>query len=405
MKPKRCIAMILAGGQGSRLGLLTKTLAKPAVHFGGKYRIIDFPLSNCVHSGLDTVGVLTQYQPLELNTYIGNGKPWDLDRNNGGVFVLPPYVKKERGEWYKGTANAIFQNAGFIEQFDPEYVLILSGDHVYKMHYGNMIDFHEASGADATIGVIRVPLEEASRFGIMNTDETGRIIEFEEKPKAPKNDLASMGIYVFTWQKLKKYLLEDEQDEQSSNDFGKDIIPRMLAGGEKLMAHRFDGYWKDVGTIASLWEANMDLVSCLPKFNLYDREWRIFSRNPALPPHYVAATAHVQNVCITEGCVVRGTVERSVLFEGVEVEEGARVSDSILMPYTKVAKNAVVERSIVDASTVIGEASHIGSEQSNCGDFRSDYCTDGITLIGSNLFIGAGVSVARGSMVDRNLMV
>lgn len=405
MKMKKCIAMILAGGQGSRLGILTKVIAKPAVHFGGKYRIIDFPLSNCVHSGIDTIGVLTQYQPLELNTYIGNGKPWDLDRNNGGVFVLPPYVRKERGEWYKGTANAIYQNIAFIEQFDPEYVLILSGDHVYKMHYGEMIDYHERKGADATIGVIKVPLEEAGRFGIMNTGENNRVVEFEEKPAHPKSDLASMGIYVFNWQKLKRYLLEDEQDDGSSNDFGKDIIPKMIAGGENVYAYQFDGYWKDVGTIYSLWEANMDLVSELPRFNLYDHEWRIFSRNPALPPHYVAPTARVNNVCITEGCTVRGDVQRSVLFEGVEIEEGARVTDSILMPYVKVAKDAVVERSIVDLGATIGEGSHIGSPDSNCGDLSSPLCTDGITLIGSSLFIGAGVHVATGSMVDKNLMV
>lgn len=405
MKMKKCIAMILAGGQGSRLGLLTKVIAKPAVHFGGKYRIIDFPLSNCIHSGIDTVGVLTQYQPLELNTYIGNGKPWDLDRNNGGVFVLPPYVRKERGEWYKGTANAIYQNISFIEQFDPEYVLILSGDHVYKMHYGEMIDFHESQGADATIAVIKVPMEEASRFGIMNTDGNGNIVEFEEKPANPKSDLASMGIYVFNWQKLKKYLLEDEKDEQSSNDFGKDIIPKMLAGGEKLCAHEFKGYWKDVGTIYSLWEASMDLVSALPKFNLYDHEWRIFSRNPALPPHYVAPTAVTKNTIITEGCLVRGSVERSVLFEGVEIEEGATVIDSILMPYVKVSKDAVIERSIVDSNTTIGEGSHIGGSSNNCGDFSSPMCSDNLTLIGSNLFIGAGVNVAANSMVDRNLMV
>ena len=320
MKSRECVAMILAGGQGSRLGILTKDVAKPAVPFGGKYRIIDFPLSNCTHSGITTVGVLTQYQPLDLNTYIGNGQPWDLDRNDGGVYVLLPYVSAEKGEWYKGTANAIYQNIGFISKFDPEYVVILSGDHIYKMDYSKMVKAHKKAKAAATIAVIEVPWDEASRFGIMNTDEDLNITEFEEKPANPKSNLASMGVYVFSWPVLKQYLIDDENDPNSDNDFGKNIIPKMLGDGNKLLAYKFDGYWKDVGTIQSLWEANMNLLSENPGYKIDDEDWKIFSRNPAMPPHYLAPNSRVKNCYITEGCEIEGDVENCVIFEGVTIE-------------------------------------------------------------------------------------
>ena len=293
------IAMLLAGGQGSRLGLLTKVMAKPAVPFGGRYRIIDFPLSNCTNSGIDTVGVLTQYQPLELNSYIGSGQPWDLDLSGGGVFVLPPYVSGSEGRWYSGTANAIYQNMSFIEQYDPEYVLILSGDHIYKMDYSLMLDAHIRKNADITIAVRPVPWKNASSFGIMNADEDGRIFEFEEKPKEPKSNLASMGVYIFTWSMLKKYLTEDNANPESDNDFGKNIIPAMLKDGRRLYAYAFEDYWKDVGTIASLWEAHMDLLKQPPEFNLNDHRWPIYARTPVMPPHYVGPEAKVNNCLIT----------------------------------------------------------------------------------------------------------
>ena len=322
MRKKEWIAMLLAGGQGSRLYSLTKNLAKPAVPFGGKYRIIDFPLSNCVNSGIDTVGVLTQYQPLVLNEYIGSGQPWDLDRQEGGVFVLPPYQKSSGSDWYTGTANAIYQNLPFIERYNPEYVLILSGDHIYKMDYEKMLKFHKEKEADCTIAVLQVPMEEASRFGIMNAQEDGKIYEFEEKPAHPKSNLASMGIYIFTWKKLREYLEQDAKTPGSANDFGKNIIPSMLAANEQMYAYAFDGYWKDVGTIDSLWEANMDLLDPKVPLSLYDPDWKIYARNPALPPHYIAPGAHVQNSMVTEGCVIEGTVDFSVVFAGVTIEEG-----------------------------------------------------------------------------------
>lgn len=344
MKSKECVAMILAGGQGSRLGALTKNVAKPAVPFGGKYRIIDFPLSNCVHSGIDTVGVLTQYQPLELNTYIGNGNPWDLDRSHGGAYVLPPYQSAEAGEWYKGTANAIYQNLPFLDRFNPEHVVILSGDHIYKMHYGEMLKVHKKTDAAATIAVMPVPWEEASRFGIMNVDEEGSIVEFEEKPKEPKSNLASMGIYIFKYDVLKKYLIEDENNPESSNDFGKNIIPAMLANGEKMVSWSFEGYWKDVGTIYSLWEANMDLIDTPPKFEISDRKWSIYSRNMALAPHYVGKGAKIINSTVTEGCSVYGTVDHSVIFGGVSIGEGSEIKDSVIMPGVKIGKNVRIEK-------------------------------------------------------------
>ena len=376
MVSKDCVAMILAGGQGSRLGALTKNVAKPAVPFGGKYRIIDFPLSNCVHSGINTVGVLTQYQPLELNRYIGNGNPWDLDRSHGGVYVLPPYQSAKAGEWYKGTANAIYQNLSFLESFKPENVLILSGDHIYKMHYGEMLKAHKESGAAVTIAVMPVPWEEASRFGIMNVDEEGTITDFEEKPAEPKSNLASMGIYIFTYEVLKKYLEADERDPSSANDFGKNIIPTMLENGEKMVSFRFEGYWKDVGTIHSLWEANMDLVDQPPKFDLNDRSWSIYSRNMALAPHYVGQNAKITNSTVTEGCFIDGEIKHSVIFGGVELGEGSVVSDSVIMPGAKIGKNVVIEKAVIGADAVIGDGAKVGVNSSDDNKYASKLCTN-----------------------------
>lgn len=356
--------MLLAGGQGTRLGVLTQDVAKPAVPFGGKYRIIDFPISNTINSGIDTIGVLTQYQPFELNQYIGNGQPWDLDRLNGGAFVLPPYQKSKSGEWYKGTANAIYQNINFIDRYSPEYVLILSGDHIYKMDYSEMLDAHKKNRADCTIAVLNVSLEEASRFGIMNTDENNAIYEFEEKPKHPKSTKASMGIYIFTWEKLRDYLIRDEENKESSNDFGKNIIPMMLKDGQRLYAYEFSGYWKDVGTISSLWEANMDVL--YPEksgLNLNDRNWKILARNTAEPPHYIGENAVVSNSIISEGCNIDGKIVNSVIYHGSTVEQGAEIKDSIIMPGTVVGANSRICHSIVGWNAVIGENCVIGAPQ------------------------------------------
>ena len=395
-----CVAMILAGGQGSRLGALTKNVAKPAVPFGGKYRIIDFPLSNCVHSGINTVGVLTQYQPLELNRYIGNGNPWDLDRSHGGVYVLPPYQSAKAGEWYKGTANAIYQNLSFLESFKPENVLILSGDHIYKMHYGEMLKAHKESGAAVTIAVMPVPWEEASRFGIMNVDEEGTITDFEEKPAEPKSNLASMGIYIFTYEVLKKYLEADERDPSSANDFGKNIIPTMLENGEKMVSFRFEGYWKDVGTIHSLWEANMDLVDQPPKFDLNDRSWSIYSRNMALAPHYVGQNAKITNSTVTEGCFIDGEIKHSVIFGGVELGEGSVVSDSVIMPGAKIGKNVVIEKAVIGADAVIGDGAKVGVNSSNDNKYASKLCTNDLVLIESGAEVGVEEDICKGSMVE-----
>ena len=354
--------MLLAGGQGSRLYALTERTAKPAVGFGGKYKIIDFPLSNCVHSGIDTVGVLTQYQPLALNEYIGNGAPWDLDRVRGGLSVLPPYQRKKHSDWYKGTANAIFQNIDFIRQYDADYVLILSGDHIYKMDYSKMLRYHEEKGAVCTVATVTVPLEEASRFGICNTLSDGAIYEFEEKPKVPKNDQASMGIYIFNTDTLIDYLERDDEDSTSANDFGKNVIPSLLANGEKLFAYPFSGYWKDVGTIASLWEANMDLLGESPALDLNDPDSRIFSRNVARPPQYIGANAVVRNSLVSEGCRIDGVVENSVLFGGVTVEAGAYIRDAVIMEDAFVGASACVSYAIVDSGAhiacgvVVGES-------------------------------------------------
>jgi glucose-1-phosphate adenylyltransferase len=361
MQKKECVAMLLAGGEGKRLGALTKQIAKPAVHFGGKYRIIDFTLSNCTNSGIDAVGVLTQYQPLVLNSYIGIGSPWDLDRKSGGVTVLPPYMKSAGGDWYTGTANAIYQNIDFVEQFDPEYLLVISGDHIYKMDYDWMLQEHKENHADATIAVIEVPWEETSRFGIMRTDEAGKIIEFAEKPKDATSNLASMGVYMFTWSVLKEYLMKDAADPDSSNDFGKDIIPQLLQNNANLMAYRYKGYWKDVGTIDSLWEANMDLLQEKPSLNLNDHGWRIYSQNPNQPAQYIAPTAQLTNSLVNEGCDVAGRVDHSVLFYGVQVEEESHIIDSVIMPNVQIGRGAVIRRSIVGEGTVIGAGCQIGS--------------------------------------------
>ena len=400
MISKDCVAMILAGGQGSRLGALTKNVAKPAVPFGGKYRIIDFPLSNCVHSGIDTVGVLTQYQPLELNTYIGNGNPWDLDRNHGGVYVLPPYQSAKAGEWYKGTANAIYQNISFLEGFNPKNVLILSGDHIYKMHYGDMLEAHKKSGAAITIAVMPVPWEEASRFGIMNVDANGMIVEFEEKPKEPKSNLASMGIYIFDYKILKKYLNDDERDPNSQNDFGKNIIPTMLANNEKMMSYTFEGYWKDVGTIQSLWEANMDLIDTPPKFDINDRRWTIYSRNFALAPHYVGVGAKITRSTITEGCSIYGNVNHSVIFGGVVIGEGSEINDSVILPGTVIGKNVKIEKSVIGQNARIGDNVQIGKIVSQDNKYASPMCTHGIVLVEGGASIDENEVIPKGSMVE-----
>lgn len=357
---KECIAMLLAGGQGSRLYDLTKQTAKPAVTFGGKYKIIDFPLSNCINSGIDTVGVLTQYQPLALNEYIGNGEPWDLDRTRGGLSVLPPYQGNKSSDWYKGTANAIYQNINFIKQYDPEYVLILSGDHIYRMDYAKMLEQHKKTGAVCTVATITVPIEEASRFGICNTNPDNSIYEFEEKPKAPKNNQASMGIYIFNAKVLFEYLEADEADENSSNDFGKNIIPNLLNNGEKLFAYKFSGYWKDVGTISSLWEANMDLIGEDPILNMSDKTFRIFSRNAARPPQYLGKNSRVENSLISEGCRIYGTVINSVLSGGVIVEEGAVIKDSVVMEDVVVKCGGRIYTAIVDSDVVVERDAVIG---------------------------------------------
>ena len=357
---KEMVAMVLAGGQGSRLKLLTKNNAKPAVPFGGKYRIIDFPLSNCTNSGIDTVGVLIQYKPQILNNYIGIGRAWDLDRNFGGISLLPPYMQENGGWWYKGTANSIYQNMDFIDEYDPEYVLILSGDHIYKMDYDKMLEMHKQKEADATIAVINVPMHEASRFGIMNTNEDLSIYEFEEKPEHPKSTNASMGIYIFNWKVLKKFLEEDELDPNSSNDFGKNIIPKMLNAGKRLIAYPFKGYWKDVGTIESLWEANMDLLKHEDELSLYDSEWRIYSANPVRPAQFIGKDAEIKSSLTVEGCIVHGKVENSVLFQGVYVGKGAVIKDAVIMPNTRIEDEVIIEKAIIGSEAIVGKGCKIG---------------------------------------------
>jgi len=404
---KRVVAMLLAGGQGSRLYALTKNVAKPAVPYGGKYRLIDFPLSNCTNSGIDTVGVLTQYQPLVLNEYIGNGEPWDLDKMNGGVHVLPPYETQAGASWYEGTANAIYQNIRFIERYDPKYVVVLGGDHIYKMDYSKMIDFHVANDADCTISVINVPKAEASRFGIMITDEKDQVIDFVEKPKEPKSTLASMGIYVFSWEKLKKYLIENENDanakrqngEKWSKDFGKDIITSMLRDKQRLFAYEFEGYWKDVGTLDSLWEANMDLLSPNLPLNLYDPKWKIYSRNKNMPPQYIGDNANIENSMISEGSVIDGTVDFSVIFQGVTIEKGATVNYSIVMPGTVIKAGAVVEYAIIGSDSVIESGAKIGVSPETVED-KADW---GIAVVGHNVKVSENKIVQPKQIISENI--
>ena len=386
--------MLLAGGQGSRLYALTNNIAKPAVPFGAKYRIIDFPLSNCVNSGIDTVGVLTQYQPLVLNEYIGNGQPWDLDRNFGGVHVLSPYQKKSKSAWYEGTANAIYQNLNFIKMYNPSYVLILSGDHIYKMDYSKMLRAHIEKNADCTIAAIQVPLKEASRFGILNTNPDGSVYEFEEKPKQPKSTLASMGVYIFTAEKMYKYLEADDEDPNSSKDFGKNVLPAMLNAGERMFAYQFEGYWKDVGTISSLWEANMDLLGEDPAFDVADNAWKIHSRNPLAPPAYLGDHSVVKNSMIALGSEVYGTVENSVLSSNVIIEKGAVVRDSVIMSNTVVHKGAVVNYSIIDESVAIEDGAKIGEDKESA---------KGISVLGRGITVGKNAKVAAGNIVDKSI--
>ncbi len=394
---KEVVAMLLAGGQGSRLYALTSHVAKPAVPFGGKYRIIDFPLSNCANSGIDTVGVLTQYRPLELNSYIGNGQPWDLDVSDGGVHILPPYMREgDQGTWYKGTANAIYQNIGFLDQYDPEYVVILSGDHIYKMDYTDMVALHKKTDAACTISVLEVTMQEATRFGIMNVDEDDRIFEFEEKPAHPKSNLASMGIYVFTWSKLRQYLMDDEADPNSANDFGKNIIPNMLNAGEKLMAYRFHGYWKDVGTIDSLWDANMDMLAPRSSIDLYDPSWPIYARTPIKPPHVTGPDAKISHCLVTGGCQVDGTVANSVLFHSATVEKGADVQYSILMPGAVVKSGAKVYYTIVAENGVIESGAQVGAPPDDSPDW-------GIAVVASGVTIGKDAVVSPHAMIRKDV--
>ena len=372
--------MLLAGGQGSRLGVLTAKVAKPAVSFGGKYRIIDFPLSNCINSGVDTVGVLTQYQPLRLNTHIGIGMPWDLDRNVGGVTVLPPYEKSTNSEWYTGTANAIYQNLAYMEQYNPDYVLILSGDHIYKMNYDNMLDYHKETGADATIAVIEVPMKEASRFGIMNTDETGKIVEFEEKPEHPKSNLASMGIYIFTWKPLRKLLTADMKNPDSNHDFGKDIIPKLLGEGKRLYSYEFHGFWKDVGTIASFHETSMDLLGNNPEFDLFDKHFPIMSNITTRPPHYIGPDGRLDDCLVSNGCKIYGTARHSILSTDVIIEERAVVEDSVLLPGAHVKSGAHICRAILGENSTVEEGVKLGSVDT----------TKDTAVVGNDVVIGKG---------------
>ena len=393
---KEIIAMLLAGGQGSRLYALTQKLAKPAVPFGGKYRIIDFPLSNCINSGIDTVGILTQYQPLVLNEYIGNGQPWDLDRLNGGVHVLPPYQKASCSDWYKGTANAIYQNISFIERYDPKYVIILSGDQICKQDYNDFLEFHKKKGAEFSVAVMEVPWEEASRFGLMVTDENDKITEFQEKPANPKSNLASMGIYIFNWDVLRKYLIEDEADPESENDFGNNIIPNLLRDGRDMYAYRFSGYWKDVGTISSLWEANMEVLDPQHSgIDLFEDDWKIYSRNSGMTGHKIGMHAQIENSMITDGCRIDGEVEHSVLFAGVKVAQGAVVRDAVVMGGTVIKSGAVVEHCIIGENAVIGENAKIGVVKE--GEEK------GVATIGPGVYVGDGATVGSNAMVRENV--
>ena len=392
-----CIAMLLAGGQGSRLGVLTKNIAKPAVPYGGKYRIIDFPLSNCVNSGISTVGILTQYQPLELNDYIGNGQAWDLDRSNGGVHMLSPYQQIKGMEWYKGTANAIYQNINFIDRYNPDYVAVLSGDHIYKMDYNKMLDYHKQNNAACTIAMLEVPWEEASRFGLMVLNDDNSIAKFEEKPKNPSSNKASMGVYIFTWSKLRKYLIDDENNPDSSNDFGHDVIPAMHSAGERMFAYLFDGYWKDVGTIDSLWEANLDLLNPKVDLDLSDNTWKIYSKTPIAPPQYVSASADLQNSMVAEGSQIYGKVDYSVLFHNVTVKDGATVRYSIVMPGAVIEEGADVEYAIVAENAVIKKGAKIGKRPEDVTD-REEW---GVAVVGPDVTIEEGAEVAPKAMIGK----
>ena len=386
---KECVAMILAGGQGSRLGVLTRLRAKPAVPYGGKYRIIDFPLSNCANSGIDVVGVLTQYEPFVLNSYIGNGAPWDLSTNNGGAYTLSPSTHVgDEGRWYAGTADAIFQNISFIDRFNPKYVVVLSGDHIYKMDYSAMVEFHKMNNADTTIAVMPVPIEEASRFGILATDEAARVTDFVEKPANPPSNLASMGIYVFSWEKARQYLIDDAADDQSSHDFGKNVIPAMLKGEERLFAYRFEGYWRDVGTIDSLWEANMDLLESSSGLDLSDETWKIYSRNPNLPAARIGYGAQLYDCMVAEGCDVEGAISHSVLFQGVTVGKDARVADSVIMRGAQIDEGAQVIRAVVAEGAHIGAGATVGEEAGE------------LVVLGSRACIAAGASVPAGASIE-----
>lgn len=391
--------MLLAGGQGSRLYALTQNVAKPAVPYGGKYKIIDFPLSNCINSGIDTVGVLTQYMPLVLHDYIGNGQPWDLDRDHGGVHTLPPYQTASGAQWYTGTANAIYQNLSFIERYNPEYVIILSGDHIYKMDYSEMIDFHKKNNADCTIAVINVDKDEASRFGIMGVMPDGFVYDFEEKPKQPKSTLASMGIYVFNFDTLKSYLIQNEMDKEASKDFGKNIIPSMLEHNERLFAYRFEGYWKDVGTIDSLWESNMDLLNPNVPLDLYDPSWKIYSRNPVAPPNYVGDNACIENSMVTEGTNIDGTVDSSIIFESVTIEKGAVVKDSIIMPGAYIHEGAVIEYSIVGEDSEIGKNAVIGARPENIVN-KNEW---GVAVVGHRIRISPDSKVLPKQIISESI--
>ena len=399
-KKTECLAMLLAGGQGSRLGILTKNIAKPAVPYGGKYRIIDFPLSNCINSGIETVGVLTQYQPLELNDYIGNGSAWDLDRVRGGVHILSPYQQIKGTQWYKGTANAIYQNINFIDRYNPEYVAVLSGDHIYKMDYSKMLAYHKEKNAACTIAMLEVPWEEASRFGLMFVNDDGSISEFEEKPKNPKSNKASMGVYIFTWSVLRKYLIDDENNPSSGNDFGHDVIPALHNGGVCLFAYLFAGYWIDVGTIDSLWEANLDLLNPKVDLDLSDNSWKIYSKSTAAPPHFISDKAAVENSMIAEGCEIDGEVDYSILFSNVTVEKGATVRYSIVMPGTVIKSGALVEYSIVAENAVIDENAHVGNDPASMSNAYDDW---GIAVVGEKVHIGKNAAVAAKTMVDEDV--
>jgi len=403
MPHKQMVALLLAGGQGSRLGVLTQTVAKPAVLYGGKYRIIDFTLSNCINSGIDTVGVLTQYQPLKLNSHIGIGKPWDLDRMNGGVSILAPFTRGRSGEWYTGTADAVCQNIHYVDDMDPDYVIILSGDHIYKMDYSLMLAAHMSNSADATISVIQVPAEEANRYGIMDVDEKNQIIAFEEKPTHPKSNLASMGIYIFNWQTLKSYLLNDHVLADSEHDFGKNIIPSMLGDNKKMIAYHFDGYWRDVGTIQAYWESTMNLTKRIPEFNLFDPYWKIYTPNPVYPAHYIGATAKVNQSIIAEGCMIYGEVQNSVIFPGVTIQPGAVIKDSIIMSDTFIGEKTYIDCSIIGENAVIGNFVDIGAGEFAVNQYNPKVYESSITVVGSNTIIPSETKIGKNVVIDNGL--